>query len=139
MNPDPSISRALERQSVVHMECTIPAEMRIEDWRRLRSERRRSVSSRSSRLRAAARRVVPLRPEPCDHVHDTTTRYDHDSKQLSFLQTCHACSTQKVVETIPYDPSFKPHPAPQPADGSAGATVHQLPLERVPRPIRRAA
>jgi hypothetical protein len=139
MTPDPSIAQALERQSVVVMDCTIPAEMSIEDWRRLRSERRRSASSRSSRLRATARRVVPLRPEPCDHLHDTTTRYDHDSKQLSFLQVCHACGTEKVVETIPYEPRFTPHPAPEAAGGSGGATIHQLPVRPAPRPLRRAA
>jgi hypothetical protein len=138
MTPDPSIAQALERQSVVNMECTIPAEMSIEDWRRLRSERRRSASSRSSRLRAAARRVVPLRPQPCNHLHDTTTRYDHDSKQLSFLQVCHACGTEKVVETVPYEPRFKPHPAPRATGGSVGATVHPLPVRRR-RPIRLAA
>jgi hypothetical protein len=136
MTPDPSLSQALEHQSVVHMERTIPTEMTIEDWRRLRSERRRSASSRR---RGAARRVVPLRPDPCEHLHDTTTRYDHDSKQLSFLQVCHACGTEKMVETISYEPRFKPHPAPQAADGSAGATIHQPPVHRVPRPLRRAA
>ena len=40
-----SIAQKLERQSVIHMDCTIPPEMTIKEWRRLRS----------------ARSVVPLR------------------------------------------------------------------------------
>ena len=130
-----SVSQELERQGVVHMECSIPPEMTIEDWRRLRSERRRSARSRSSRLRAAARRVVPLRPVPCDHLHDQTSRYDSVKKQLSFLLVCNVCGTEKLVETVPYEPRFQPHPETQPA----GATVHRLPVPKDPQPTRWAA
>jgi hypothetical protein len=130
-----SVSRELERQGVVHMECSIPPEMTIEDWRRLRSERRRSAPSRSSRLRAAAGRVVALRPVPCDHLHDQTSRYDAPKKQLSFLLVCKVCGTEKLVETVPYEPRFQPHPETQPA----GATVHRLPVPKDPQPTRRAA
>jgi hypothetical protein len=133
--PNPSISQQLERQSVVTMECTIPAVMTVEQWRRLRAERRRSTTQRSSRLRAAAPRILPLRPAPCDHLHDTTTRYDQEQKQLSFLQVCHACGTEKLVETIPYEPYFKPHGAIE----AEGATVHELPVRRDSEPARRAA
>lgn len=115
MTPDPLISQELERQSVLTMESTIPAEMTIEQWRRLRSERRRSPSRRSARLRATARRVVPLRPQPCEHLHDTTTRYDPVEKQLTFLLVCPLCHTEKVVETQRYEARFEPHPADQPA------------------------
>ena len=130
-----STSQELERQAVVHMESSIPPEMTIEDWRRLRSERGRSSRARSSRLRAAARRVVPLRPVPCDHLHDQTSSYDPVQKQLSFLLVCNVCGTEKVVETLPYEPRFQPHPASQPA----GATVHRLPVPKNPLPARRAA
>ncbi len=135
MTHENSVSRELERQAVVHMECSIPPEMTIDDWRRKRSERRRSPSQRSSRLRAAARRVVPLRPVPCDHLHDQTSRYDPVQKQLSFLLVCGVCGTEKLVETLPYEPRFQPHPASEPA----GATVYRLPAPKNPLPARRAA
>jgi hypothetical protein len=130
-----SVSRELERQGVVPMECSIAPDMTIEDWRRLRSERRRSARSRSSRLRAAVGRVVPLRPVPCDHLHDQTSRYDAAKKQLSFLLVCNVCGTETLVETVAYEPRFQPHLETQPA----GATVHRLPVPKDPQPTRRAA
>jgi hypothetical protein len=130
-----SVSQALARQAVVHMESSIPSELTIQDWRRLRSERRRSARGRSSRLRAAARRVVPLRRVPCDHLHEQTSRYDPVEKQLSFLLVCPVCGTEKLVETLPYEPRFEPQPRTQPS----GATVHQLPVRRDRQPTRRAA
>jgi hypothetical protein len=108
MTADPNISQELERQSVMPMDCTIPPEMTVQQWRRMLTERRRSRSGRSSRLRVAAARVVPLRPVQCDHLHDTTSRYDHEYKQLSFLRVCSICGTEKLVETIPYEPRFEP-------------------------------
>jgi hypothetical protein len=86
--------------------------MTIDEWRRRRSPRppRRR---RSTGLLAAARRVVPLRPVPCDHLHDSTTRYDHDQKVLTFLLVCPVCRTEKVVESRRYEPRFQPVPAPR--------------------------
>ena len=110
MTDEHSVSQELERQAVVHMESSIPPEMTIEDWRRLRSERRRSSRARSSRLRAAARRVVPLRPVPCDHLHDTTTRYDPVEEVLTFLLICPVCRTERVLERRHYAPRFQPTP-----------------------------
>ena len=110
MTADVSIQRELERQSVVPMECTIPAGMTVEGWRRLRSARARVTRRRPARVLAAARRVVPLRPVPCDHLHDTTTRYDPVGKVLTFLLVCPACGTEKVVESRRYEPRFEPHP-----------------------------
>jgi hypothetical protein len=109
MTPDVAIQQQLERQSVVTMECTIPAGMTVEGWRRLRSARRRTARRSPARALAAARRVVPLRPAPCDHLHDTTTRYDPVAKVLTFLLVCPACGTEKVVDTRPYEPRFQPH------------------------------
>ena len=63
------IAEHLERQSVVLVECTIPAELTIDDWRR---------QSRPRATRAAS----------CDHLHDSTSRYDHKRKQLTFLLVC---------------------------------------------------
>jgi hypothetical protein len=105
MSEDFSISQELERQSVVSIESTIPSGMTIDEWRRKRpaGARRRG---RSSRLLGVGPRVVPLRPVPCDHLHDTTTRYDHDRKQLTFLLVCPVCGTEKVVETQHYEPRY---------------------------------
>jgi hypothetical protein len=47
----------------------------------------------------------------CDHLHDTTSRYDHGEKLLTFLLVCHACRTEKVIVTLPYQPRFEQHPA----------------------------
>jgi hypothetical protein len=43
----------------------------------------------------------------CDHLHDTTSRYDHAEKKLTFLLVCHACETEKVIVTLPYEPRFE--------------------------------
>ena len=93
MTAGPNISRELERQSVIQMDCTIPAGMTLSEWRRMRTKGN----------------VVPLRPEPCEHLHETTTRYDQARKQLAFLLVCPVCHTERVVETQHYEPGFKPH------------------------------
>jgi hypothetical protein len=110
------VAEQLERQSVVLVDCTIPAELTIEQWRRQRRPR-------------------PARAAGCDHLHDSTSRYDHDTKRLTFLLVCPVCGTEKVVDSIPYEPRFTPHAPPE----SAGATVHRLPDRRHARPLRRAA
>jgi hypothetical protein len=104
-----AISQQVESRSVAAIECTIPVEMTIDEWRRLRPSRP-PRPRRSTRILTAARRVVPLRPVPCDHLHDTTTRYDHDQKVLTFLLVCPVCRTEKVVESRHYEPRFQPAP-----------------------------
>ena len=135
MTADPVIAHELERQSVVTMECTIPDEMTVEQWRQLRSQRRSAASGRSARLRAAARKVVPLRPTPCDHLHESTSRYDHERKQLSFLLVCRSCGTEKLVQTIPYEPRYEPRPVVE----SLGAACYRVSRRRGSRAARRAA
>jgi exodeoxyribonuclease-3 len=49
--------------------------------------------------------VVPLRPVACDHLHDTTTHYDHDLKLLHFLLVCRVCGTEKLIETSGFRPA----------------------------------
>jgi hypothetical protein len=96
-------------QSVLMVECTIPADMTIDQWRRHRGSQ----------------------PAPCDHFHETTSRYDHEQKVLTFLLVCPVCRTEKVVETQDYEPRFEPH-----------ATIHRLPVRRQEQqelPARRAA
>jgi hypothetical protein len=135
MTPPSSISQHLERQSLVVMESTIPAAMTVDQWRRLRSARRRRPRRRPANALAAARRVVPLRPKPCDHLHETTTRYDHHQKLLHFLLVCPSCHTEKVVESVPYEPRFEPAPTVE----CQGATIYQLPSRRSRQLTPRAA
>jgi hypothetical protein len=125
-----SISEQLARRSVVPMESTIPPDMTIAQWRRLRFSR-----TRTKRLPLAA--VLP--PMSCDHLHESTTRYDHDQKVLTFLLLCPVCGTERIMETQRYEPRFEPSPGSQLADASVGATIHALPVRRRKRPLHRAA
>jgi hypothetical protein len=134
-----SISEQLMSRSVVRMQCTIPPEMTIAQWRRQRASGPRQKGRRLGGILAAASRLVSPTEAPCDHVHDSTTRYDHDQKLLTFLLVCPVCGTERVMETQRYEPRFEPRPAPQPADAAAGATIHRLPVRRHERPTRRAA
>lgn len=84
-----------------------------------------------------AQRVVSLPATPCDHLHDTTTRYDHAQRLLTFLLVCPICGTEKIVEAQHYEPCFQPSRASELA--GAGATIHELPVRRDERPMRRAA
>jgi hypothetical protein len=87
---------------------------------------------------AAASLLAAPTAAPCDHVHDSTTRYDHDQKLLTFLLVCPVCGTERVIETQHYEPRFEPSPARR-ADAADGATIHELPVRRHERPTRRAA
>jgi len=40
----------------------------------------------------------------CDHLHDTTSRYDAPKKLLTFLRVCRTCGIEQVVETLEYEP-----------------------------------
>jgi hypothetical protein len=40
----------------------------------------------------------------CDHLHDSTTRYDAGAKVLTFLLVCRTCGTERTVETLEYEP-----------------------------------
>jgi hypothetical protein len=44
----------------------------------------------------------------CDHLFDTTSRYDRDHKRLSFVLFCPVCQTETIVETLDYEPRFTP-------------------------------
>jgi hypothetical protein len=112
-----SIAEHLERHSVRSMKSTIPEGMTIHEWR---TQRRRQ----------------PAPPQDCGHMHDTTTRYDHEQKLLSFLLFCPSCRTERVLETQRYEPRYAPHAGAEPA---GGATIHRLPDRLPQRPLRRAA
>jgi hypothetical protein len=40
----------------------------------------------------------------CDHLHQSTSRYDAAAKVLTFLLVCPACGVERVVETLDYEP-----------------------------------
>jgi hypothetical protein len=107
MNPARSNPDRTDERDVLPLESTIPADMTISEWRKMLAARSRRAPKRP-RVAAAARRVVPLRPPSCDHLHATTTRYDHAEKRLTFLLVCPVCGTEKVLETMAYEPRFEP-------------------------------
>ena len=58
----------------------------------------------------------------CDHLYDSTSRYDADLKLLTFLLVCPVCEIEEIVQTIEYAPSFKAHAAPAAALTAVGAS-----------------
>ena len=108
------------------VECTIPAHMTIAQWRRTPSPAKGPSASREL---GAVLRSAPRHEVRCDHLHDTTTRYDREAKRLDLLMFCSICGIEKLVESIPYEPRFEPN----------GATVHPLRPRRIGEPGRRAA
>ena len=40
----------------------------------------------------------------CDHLHDSTSRYDAVEKVMTFLLVCRTCGIERVVETLDYEP-----------------------------------
>ena len=51
----------------------------------------------------------------CEHLCQTTTRYDHGQKELSFLLVCAVCGTDELIEAIQYEPRFTEHAIGEPA------------------------
>jgi hypothetical protein len=66
--------------------------------------------------------------ERCEHLHETTTRYDRQAKRLDFFLVCSACRTAKLLHSLDYAPRFVP----------TGATVRPL-RARTTDPRRRRA
>jgi hypothetical protein len=69
------------------------------------------LEERLERHAAAGRHLSSVPAPACDHLHDTTSRYDRAEKLLTFLLVCHACGTEKVIVTLPYEPRFEQQPA----------------------------
>ena len=44
----------------------------------------------------------------CDHLYETTSRYEAATKVLTFLLVCPICCFEEVVETLAYEPNFAP-------------------------------
>jgi hypothetical protein len=40
----------------------------------------------------------------CEHLHDSTCRYDAVAKVLTCLLVCRTCGSERVVETLAYEP-----------------------------------
>jgi hypothetical protein len=133
MTTKASLQEQIERQSVVSVESTISGEMTVEQWRASRPRRRRSAPH------PGGQRVVPLRPVICDHLCDTTTRYDRAAKRLTFLLVCSTCGSAEVIETLHYEPRFVPTDAPSSPDAAGLATVHELPVRGRGQYLRPAA
>jgi hypothetical protein len=45
-------------------------------------------------------------PPACSHLRDSSTRYDHERKLLSFLLVCPVCATERLVQAVTYEPRF---------------------------------
>jgi hypothetical protein len=43
----------------------------------------------------------------CDHLFETTSRYDRRRKVLTFLLRCATCETETLVESLRYEPAFR--------------------------------
>jgi hypothetical protein len=54
----------------------------------------------------------------CDHLHDSTSRYDAAETVMALLLLCQTCGIERVVETLEYEP--------RPVWTSAGAAPRQL-------------
>jgi hypothetical protein len=46
----------------------------------------------------------------CQHLHETTSRYDISRRLLTFLLVCPQCGVERVVEMVHYEPQFDPCP-----------------------------
>lgn len=53
----------------------------------------------------------------CDHLFDTTSRYDRKRRLLTFVLFCPTCETETVVETLRYAPAFAQRDAPSDHEG----------------------
>ena len=109
MTINSSISDRLEQASVQVVESSIPEDMTLAEWRALRprAQRRRS-RLRRARTPDAARHLAVVPDTACEHLRDSTSRYDEVAKQLTFLLVCPACQTETVIQTIHYEPRFEP-------------------------------
>lgn len=69
------------------------------------------------------------RTAECDHLYETTSRYDRDAKRLDFFLFCPVCRTGRLIESLDYEPRFEP----------MLASVRALRPREAARPRRRAA
>ena len=63
------------------------------------------------------RRARDLPCVMCNHLFDTTSRYDRERRRLTFVLFCPACETETVVETLRYAPAFRQHDVLSDRDG----------------------
>jgi hypothetical protein len=58
----------------------------------------------------------------CDHLYESTSRYDAARKLLTFLLVCPVCEIEEIVQTMEYAPRFTAHAAPAAVSAAAGAS-----------------
>jgi hypothetical protein len=98
------------RRSLVTIESTIPPDMTVAEWRGLLASRQPAKRRRRALGLGRREEVVQLRrasaeeTDRCGHLHETTTRYDHEHKLLTFFAVCRICGTERVIETQHYEP-----------------------------------
>jgi hypothetical protein len=63
-----------------------------------------STSSTSSATSDLPGEAACFTPAMCEHLHDTMSRYDAAAQILTLLLVCRTCGTERVVETIKYEP-----------------------------------
>jgi hypothetical protein len=76
------------------MESSTPLGLTCDAWRRWRSPRLRRRQLPGARLLAAGLRILALGARRCRHFHESTTRYDHNQKPLSFLLVRRVCGIE---------------------------------------------
>ena len=54
----------------------------------------------------------------CEHLNNSTSRYDAAEKVMTLLLVCPTCGIERVVETLEYEP--------RPVWTSTGAVPHKL-------------
>jgi hypothetical protein len=128
-------AQQLQYQSVVPMESSIPLGLTCDAWRRWRSARLRRRQLPGARLLAAGLRILALGAQRCRHFHESTTRYDHDQKLLSFLLVCRVCGIEKLSlgsRTNPASSLIPPVGSRREAIGFAGQQQPNAPIRPGP-------
>ena len=66
----------------------------------------------------------------CEHLHDSTSRYDPAAKVMTFLLVCRTCGIERVIETLEYEPRpVWTTPAAAPRQLAALPVESSIPLE----------
>jgi hypothetical protein len=118
---------------VVPIESSIPLGMTCDAWPRWRSPRLRRRQLPAARLLAAGLRGLPLGAGRCRH--ESTTRYDHDQKVLSFLLVCRVCGIENSSigsRTNPLRASSRPRALAVRRSASPVSSSRMLPIKPGP-------
>ena len=75
-------------------------------------------------------------PVQCEHLCETTSRYDHAEKELSFLLLCAVCGTEQLIDRIRYEPRFTPPGTSASRTGVFGRSSVRFPYTKTSVPPR---